>query len=650
MQEGFRLSASGHVCRLVIAMACLGLGALWAPAPALAQAQAAGRSDAAPPPAAAPAPPARGEGWDRVDRKAWPAESAKSRPDLLGAWGDSQTDVTERAHRTRAVARELGIEDFDAAARAVLLGRGPGSAVERARAAVELAPDLPLARAALASALWAAGDAIGAAREAAQAVLSLDRQLEASLWWRANALYLLALGVFLGALLHLGLAAAVVARPAAHDLGDLLGGGLPHFAQAALLAALVLAAPALGEGWLGLGLGLFAVAMLRGRGRGRFAALLAALLLLLALHPLLETAARSFAALGADPVVDAVDDVEHGLSSRAERGRLERVAASDPLAAEALAAQARRDGDLAGADARYRALLVQPSPDGHLENDAANVRLALGDLDGATALFERATKIRPDALYYFNLAHAYARSIRLDRHGEVLGKAQALDDDLVAELTELTSVRGGGLTYDAPVSLASLRERLLERAEAAPLAVSLRGPLAPGGLGRAPLAALVFAATAAGALALGRLWRASGRCARCDGRTCPRCDRTASNARLCNGCARLFHRPETTDPSMRMARLTDLRIRQRRRQWVERALGALLPGAAGALAGRPLLGLVGALAAGGLAALLGVGTRLAPDPLAAGPAGRWALDLVVLSLCILHGVTTLLAWKLREEA
>jgi hypothetical protein len=101
---------------------------------------------------------------------------------------------------------------------------------------------------------------------------------------------------------------------------------------------------------------------------------------------------------------------------------------------------------------------------------------------------------------------------------------------------------------------------------------------------------------------------------------------------------------------MRMARLTDLRIRQRRREWAERALGVLLPGAAGTLARRPLLGLLGALAAGGLAAVLGVGTRLAPDPLAVGPTGRWALDAAIVLLLLLHGVTTLLAWTLREEA
>ena len=632
-----------------MAGAWLCLGADLAPAPALAALPTASQPAAAAPASAPAAAPGATTG-QRAERAGWPVLPASSRPDLLGAWNDPGPDLAHRAHQTRAVARELGIEDFDGAARAILLGRGPGSSLERAQAATELAPDLPLARGALASALWGAGDWIGAVRAGLEAVISLDRQLEASIWWRANALYLLALGVFAGALLHLALAAARVARPAAHDLGDLLGGGLPDFAQAGLLIALVLAPPALGEGWLGLGLGLFAVVMLRGRGRGRFTAVLAALLLLLALHPLLGAAARSFAALGADPVVDAAYDVEHGLSSHAERARLERAAATDRLASEAIAAQARREGDLAAADARYRALLAQGASDGHLENDAANVRLALGDLEGATALFEKATQIQPDALYYFNLAHVYARSIRLDRHAEALGRAQALDDDVVAELTELTSVRSGGYTYDAPASLVGLRERLLQRADAEPLAALLWAPLAPGRLGGPAPAALAFASSAALALALGRVWRTSARCPRCGARLCPRCDRVASDARLCNGCGRLFHRPETTDPALRMARLTDLRIRQRRREWLERALGVALPGAAGALTRRPLLGLLGALAAGGLGAVFAVGAGLAPDPLAAGPAGRWALDAAVLALCSLHGVTTLLAWKLREEA
>jgi len=581
----------------------------------------------------------------------WPVLPVASRPDLLGAWSDPTLGLPERVHRTRAIARELGLDDFDGAARALLLGRGPGSPLERAEAAVELAPDLPLARSALASARWGSGDWLGAARAALSAVGSLDRQLEASLWWRANALYLLALALFAGSLLHLGLAAARVARPAAHDLGDLLGGGLPDFAQAGLLTALILAPAALGGGWLGLGLGLFAVVMLRTRGRGRGAASLAALLLVVALHPVLAASARSLAALGADPVVDAASSVEHGLSSRAERARLGRAAGKDRLAAEALAAQARRDGDLALADARYQALLAEGPPDGALENDAANVRLALGDLEGATALFEQATKLEPDALTYFNLAHAYARGIRLERHAEALGRAQALDEDLVAELTDLASVRSAGFTFDTPFPVAGVRERLLERADAGPLAARLRAPLAPGRLGgQTPLAALAFAAGGALALALSRRWRSSARCPRCGARMCPRCDRCASDARLCNGCGRLFHRPETTDPAMRIARLTDLRLRQWRREWLELGLALALPGAAGALARRPLLGLLGALAGGGLGALVAVGAGLAPDPLAAGAAGRWALDAALLGLCGLHGVTALLAWKLREEA
>ena|GEM_PF-683853 len=565
-------------------------------------------------------------------------------------WLTPGLGILERVRRTRAVARELGVGGFDAAARALLADDDAGAPLLRAQSAVDLAPTLPLAWAALAKARWRQeSDAAGAARALLSALSRLDSHLEASLWWRATALHGVALALFFGALAYLGLATMLVARRAAHDLGDRVAPGAPEFARMLLLGALVLLPAALGEGLAGVGLGLFGLAFACGRGRAKFAHLAAAAVLWLALQPVLGQAGAAMAGLGADPVVAAAWAVETEAASGGELARLVRAAEHDPIAERALAVHARRLGNLTEADERYARLLAEGAADGVVENNAANVRFALGDIAGATALYEHAAGRERSAALLFNLSRAQGASIRPDLQETTLIRAQSIDAEMVGELTDL---QGGGRlgVVDLPIPVRLLRERLAASGAGEGVAADLRTELAPGRLGRGPLhlpIALGAIAILAGLL-LGR-GEHTHWCPSCGARRCPRCDGSAGERSLCEACTRLLKRPETTDPSLRAARIGELRSREKWRERGAHVVGVLVPGAAGLLAGRPLCGLLGAIVLCGAMIAAGVGRDVVPDPLAVGGTGRLVFSIAAALLLLTHAGVSVWAFSHRRD-
>ena len=85
------------------------------------------------------------------------------------AWFMPSSSLEERVWRTRRKALERGVWNLDAAARALFASGG--APLDRAEAAVRLAPDLPASRMELARALWLHGDSpLGAIRTAASGV------------------------------------------------------------------------------------------------------------------------------------------------------------------------------------------------------------------------------------------------------------------------------------------------------------------------------------------------------------------------------------------------------------------------------------------------------------------------------------------------
>ena len=108
-------------------------------------------------------------------------------PALEQAWFTPAYGLPERAKQVRSAADRMGLENLDAAARAVLLGKLGADRREEAEAAVVLAPDLPGAHAALAEARWTEQDTAGAFAAAVDALGRIPAHLEASLWTTATA-------------------------------------------------------------------------------------------------------------------------------------------------------------------------------------------------------------------------------------------------------------------------------------------------------------------------------------------------------------------------------------------------------------------------------------------------------------------------------
>jgi hypothetical protein len=278
---------------------------------------------------------------------------------------------------------------------------------------------------------------------------------------------------------------------------------------------------------------------------------------------------------------------------------------------------------LGEADARYQELLGSAPSDPSVANTAANVRLSLGHMESALALYDRSLDLAESPLVLFNLAQAYGRAFQVDSLARTLERAQEVDGVAVAELTQLQGATPEGFVVDLPIPDALVWQRVLasdagesDRQPAAPSA-------GPGHLGRdATGAAIVFAAVIAVAPRSAR-GSPSRWCARCSGRLCPRCPGARGND-ACETCTRLFYQPETTDRALRVERITALRARERRLERAATLASITLPAAAGLLARRPLLSLLGALFFALAACSLVWREGIVPDPLVAGAAAPLA--------------------------
>jgi len=572
-------------------------------------------------------------------------------PDRIeAAWFEPADSLEARVGHTRRTALERGVWNVDAAALALLAS--PRAPLERAAQAVELAPDLPAARMELASALWLHGDSpLAAIRAAGDALAAFGRHPEGGLWLAGSLLAVLAGGLIAGGLVCIAVVGAFAAPHAAHDLGDLFWRRLHGFGRAGVLASLLLLPAVLGQGVLGVALGLAAVSAWRG-GRGeRRALVLAALAIVAGAHPVARLAGATLEALPSDPVARAALAASRGLVLPAEVQRLEAAADRDLLARQALASLARRADRLGRADAMYQSLVPKLPEDPVVLTNAANVRLHLGHMEAALDLYQRALEVGPSAVILYNLSQAYGRAFQVDDLTRTLEQAQALDGDLVADLTRLQGAQPEGFVVDLPLDNRRLWRRVvvLERGEA--WAADLRAWLAPGALGATPQAmgGALAAAVSIGFL-LDRRVRRSRWCARCGRRVCPRCHPEVSGGELCGPCHRLFFQPEETDRQLRLARIEALREREARLDRAAWAASLALPGVAGVLARRPVRGLFGAVCFCVAAAALIWREGVVPDPLVAGTAGPFALACVasLAGLAYAVSVGTSLAVRRRR--
>jgi hypothetical protein len=551
------------------------------------------------------------------------------------AWWNEAEDAAARTQRTRRAALQHGMLNLDPAARLLIGSDLSGTGFEQAHAAVALSPDLPAARMALARETWLKGDSpIAAVRTAFGALLAIPRHLKASIWFSATTLYICALALIAAGFLTIIIYGVFAFIHAAHDIGDLIAPAMPTFARAALLGAAIFVPLALHQGLLGLALTLFSVGLIYGATRQRLVLCLAAIAVLVGAFPMARLAGTLLTAYVEAPIEAAVFATD-GFALPGELRLLESVAESDPMASMALAVVSRRAGNLAEAGAQYRRLLQQEPANYAGANNAANVKLELGQLESAIDLYRRSLDMNDSATVLFNLSQVQGQAFKLDDVGPSLAAAQRLDPARIAELTLLQGGDLASFTVDLPLPRRMLWERVLAARSGESFAAELRSALGSGALGQsAPLSVGAFVSIAILSLVAASRWKSSHRCSRCGRRMCPRCEPELGEEEECESCNRLFQHPETTDRSMRAVRVNALRFREKRLARVRLIVSILLPGAAGALARCPWASFIGALSAA--IAILAISWRngVTPDPLVAGAAAPMAFGLIsALALC-----------------
>ena len=100
---------------------------------------------------------------------------------------------------------------------------------------------------------------------------------------------------------------------------------------------------------------------------------------------------------------------------------------------------------------------------------------------------------------------------------------------------------------------------------------------------------------------------------------------------------------------LRAERIASLRSREKWRERGVRVMGALLPGAAGLLARRPLCGLLGAIVLCGAVIAAGVGRDVVPDPLAVGATRQLVFAIAATLLFLTHAGVSVWAFRHRRD-
>ncbi|CAM9888692.1 unnamed protein product [Discosporangium mesarthrocarpum] len=222
-----------------------------------------------------------------------------------------------------------------------------------------------------------------------------------------------------------------------------------------------------------------------------------------------------------------------------------------------------------------------------------NLEHLRGNLPGAIDYYERAAAVEYDATLLFDLSQAYAGAFRMEEYEATLERAQRVDDQAVAALSNLGEP---SLVADLAFPMFQLRERFAGNLMAAEAESEVIGFVAPGLLAGAwYVTAGVFAVVALLGVLVADRWDHASLCARCGHRICGRCEETVWSSEICEDCHHLFQYPEATDPSLRMARLQALSEREARFDKVWLALSIMIPGMAGFAAKRPDLAMMGLL-------------------------------------------------------
>jgi tetratricopeptide (TPR) repeat protein len=570
------------------------------------------------------------------------------REQVIAAWSNAPEAAYARAAALHRVRLELGLGDLLAPARVILNGATEEDPEIYTAFARDLAPGVPAIQIEHARALARSGD-IGAATKATGAGLwSVFRSLSAQLWVVENFTFLLLVVVLAASLGFISLSALQVFPHAAHDLGDLFAGRrMPAFARSAALAPLLLLPLVLGEGVVGLAVALFLVAFAYGKARQRNVLVMAAVLLIIGLHPLAQFVSIATTLVEQDPVAGSVMAVIEGTETRADVERLEAVVGEDLAAGHALVYRARRQGLEELSRTRLEALSERYPNDGFVLAARGNIEMRRGETDAAISFYEKAAAQLDSATLLFDLSQAYALAFRMEEYEATLVRAQAMDGQVVADLS---SLEDSNLVADLEFPTRLLQDRLISLAMSQSPQFDLASVLAPGRLGeRWYMTAGAFALSMLFCLLFTHRFDHSTQCNRCGHRICTRCEETVWSEEVCEDCHHLFNYPAATDPSLRMARLQALSKREVRIDRISLVGALLIPGLAGLVARRPDFAMFGLLLFGWIAAWVLWPAGVFEDPLLMGNAAFACLAVPGVLAVIGYGGVVFASLVVRKK-
>lgn len=537
-------------------------------------------------------------------------EAASER--VAAAWDAAPESAHARAAALRRARLEFGLGDLVGPARVIGAEATAEEPHVHAGLARDLAPGVPALQFDHAIALFQSGDTGAATLAAGEAGLAVASNLLAQLWWVENAAFVLLVCLLSASFALFVFSAVLVWSHAAHDLGDVLSPQTPAFARHAALAAVVLAPFALGEGVLGLAVALFAVGFWYGAGGQRKVLVMAAILFVVAVYPIAQLSTMARALVEGDPIVASTLRVLADQSTVADLEGLEAASGEDPVAAHALAYRDRRYGLMESSRERLLAI-VDAHPSDHVAlANLGNLEHRRGNLAGAIDYYERAAEVEYDPILLFDLSQAYAGAFRMEEYEATLQRAQSVDGEVVAALS---NIGDPSLVADLAFPMSQLRERFAGTLMATKADSEVIAFLAPGRLAGAwHVTAGCFAVVALLGVLFADRWDHASLCTRCGHRICNRCEETVWSSEVCEECHHLFHHPEATDPSLRMARLQALSEREAFFDKVWLALSIVVPGMAGFAAKRPDLAMMGLLLFSWVAATLVWPTGPFDDP------------------------------------